>query len=65
MRVSERSSLSPTLHTVHGPAVLCGRAEDVSRLKLLSFIPPHVAARPPDGCNRTGHQPIPATSPTG
>ncbi|XP_074485032.1 transmembrane channel-like protein 7 isoform X2 [Sebastes fasciatus] len=50
---------------VHGPEVLCGRAEDVSSLQLLRFIPLHVAARPPHGCNHTGLQPLPPRRHTG
>lgn len=47
-------SFSPILSSVHCPAVLCGRAEDVSRFQLLCVIPLHVAARPPNGCNHAG-----------
>lgn len=49
-----------SLCSVLGPAVLRGRAEDVSRLQLLRFIPLYVTARSPHGCSHTGPQPLPA-----
>lgn len=39
--------------------VLCSRAEDVSSLQLLCFVPLHVAAGPSHGCSLAGFQPLP------
>ncbi|XP_051801488.1 transmembrane channel-like protein 7 isoform X3 [Acanthochromis polyacanthus] len=48
---------------VQCPALLCGRAADVSSLHLLSFVPLHAAAWSLHGCSHTGIQPLPLPLP--
>lgn len=58
-------SLCLQMSPVHCPAVLWGRAEDVSRIQHLRFIPLHVAARSPHGWSDTGLLFLPAKTSSG